>query len=302
MSLPLILPGLATLGLALTLGLCPAPNRPSRLTVGGLTMVAALAASLVAVMATIALLRWVLVPMSNTWMGWCPCGPTEPELGVTAGGLAALAGLVVVGTRTGLVWMRGRHVTRGVTGRRLKVLNTPKPVAYAAPGNPGCVVVSTGLLAALEPRERQVVFAHERAHLRQRHHRYLLIAGLSVAVVPFLRPLADRIRLATEYCADAEAVVAMGGDRRLVATAIAKAALTGSNFPAPATTLAPSLTPTLTSGPVSARIESLLGPEPPVRVARCRRVCTLALIAGALTAATIQLHLLGTATTQFCAG
>jgi Zn-dependent protease with chaperone function len=97
----------------------------------------------------------------------------------------------------------------------LSILDTAEPIAYAAPGDPGCVVVSKGLLDVLAPRERQVVLAHERAHLHHNHHRYLLAAELAVAVVPVLRPLVVQIRFATERSADESAVAALGGDREL---------------------------------------------------------------------------------------
>ena len=54
-------------------------------------------------------------------------------------------------------------------------------IAFAVPGDPGCVVVSRGLLDRLEPRERKVVFAHERAHLRLGHHRYLHASEVAAA-------------------------------------------------------------------------------------------------------------------------
>lgn len=94
----------------------------------------------------------------------------------------------------------------------------------------GWVVVSRGLLDALAPRERQVVVAHERAHLHHKHHRYLLAGELAVAVVPTLRPLVAEFRSATERSADESAVVALGGDRQLVALTVARAAITRSAY------------------------------------------------------------------------
>jgi Zn-dependent protease with chaperone function len=42
--------------------------------------------------------------------------------------------------------------------------------AFTVPGRPGRIVVSTGMLAVLQARERAALLAHERAHLRAHHH------------------------------------------------------------------------------------------------------------------------------------
>jgi len=132
------------------------------------------------------------------------------------------------------------------------VVDSPELIAYAAPGDPGCVVVSRGLLDALEPRERQVVLAHERAHLYHGHHRYLLAGEIAVAIVPFLGPLVDQIRLATERSADESAAEALGGDRRLVARTIARAAITR--------TVHDGLVGAFGGASVPARVQALIGP------------------------------------------
>jgi Zn-dependent protease with chaperone function len=43
---------------------------------------------------------------------------------------------------------------------------------------PGRIVVTTGMLGALDPDEREALFAHERARLRGRHHLVLGAAEL----------------------------------------------------------------------------------------------------------------------------
>ncbi len=160
---------------------------------------------------------------------WCPMIPLHHRVSYPIGILSLIV-LGVMGLRVRTVIRKRRWATEGTSGQRMLLLDTPEPIAYAAPGRPGCVVVSNGILQALCPQERKVLFAHERAHLEQRHDRFLLIASLAVAIVPFLRPLAEKIRLATERCADEAAVAAVGGDREIVAQAIARAAIARSEY------------------------------------------------------------------------
>lgn len=214
----------------------------------------------------------------------------EPVLG----GLASMAFVVMV-VRIGLVAGRFRSATRATSGQRVSVLSTDEPLAYAAPGRPGCVVVSTGLLALLDPRERQVVFAHERAHLRQRHHRYLLIGLFAAAVVPFLDPLVVRLRLATERCADEEAVVALSGDRHLVARAIAKAALAISTYQH-------GVVPAFDGGHVAARVNALIGTPPGVWATRSGLVVMLVGVVSAISAGSVQIHHLWVLVDHICHG
>lgn len=108
----------------------------------------------------------------------------------------------------------------------LVVLPSDEPEAYAVPGRPGHIVVSAGMLRRLDDDERRVLLAHERAHLRFHHHRYIAVADLAAGVVPMLRPLRQRVRFATERWADENAASEVG-DRTLVARAICRAALAG---------------------------------------------------------------------------
>lgn len=128
--------------------------------------------------------------------------------------------------------------TRHDTGRRLRAAGTPgdaglvvadwdAPHAIAVPGNPGHVLITTGLLRALDGRERQVVLAHEHAHLRHRHHRLTALASAAAAVSPLLAPLRDAVAHHAERWADEEAASQVG-DRGLVARCVAKAALANS--------------------------------------------------------------------------
>jgi len=154
------------------------------------------------------------------------------------------------------------------TAGDLTVLDDPVPAAFAlpgppgrvvisagtlraVPGAPGRVVVSSGMLRALAADERHALLAHERAHLRHRHHFFLLLLQLSAAVNPLLRPLSRAGSFALERWADEEAVTTVG-DRPLVARAIARAAL--------ATGRAPERALAATGGPVPQRVRALLAP------------------------------------------
>lgn len=138
----------------------------------------------------------------------------------------------------------------------LAVLDDPVPTAFALPGIPGRIVVSSGMLQALAPDERRALLAHERAHLQRRHHLFLLVLQLASAVNPLLHPLARAGAFAPERWADEEAgsVVA---DRSLVARAVARAALATKRAAQPALAA--------TDGPVPQRVRALLAAPTPFR-------------------------------------
>jgi Zn-dependent protease with chaperone function len=112
------------------------------------------------------------------------------------------------------------------------------PYAYSVPNlfpkrgeiNRGTIVVSTAMLASLTADEKTALFAHEAAHLRFGHHRYLLTGRIVAAVVPPLRPMTKRLDWLLERWAD-EVAAQQVGDREIVATAIAHAALSTNRAP-----------------------------------------------------------------------
>jgi len=110
------------------------------------------------------------------------------------------------------------------------------------------------MLNCLDGDERRALFAHEQSHLRNRHHRYLWLAEVAAAVPP-LRPLRTHIRFAVERWADEDAADQVG-NRRIVACALARAALAASE-PLPVAALAGAA-----SG-VPARVEALLADAHP---------------------------------------
>lgn len=107
--------------------------------------------------------------------------------------------------------------------------------AFALPGPGrvrGRVIVTGGMLKRLRPGDRAVVLAHERSHLRHRHHWFLLAAELAATCHPPLRLLREAVAYCVERWADEDAAAAVG-DRRRAATAIARTALLHTTPPAP---------------------------------------------------------------------
>ncbi|MDH4278289.1 MAG: M56 family metallopeptidase [Acidimicrobiia bacterium] len=293
MNVEFVLPGLAVLAVAVALGAGRWPLVP-RANVWALTTVAVVAATTVTSVVATMVAGFVLGPVRRAEVvEWCRILPLHHEV-TTLEGIAASVASAVMALRVVLVMRRRQAASVSTDGRRVAVLETAKPVAYAAPGKPGCVVVSTGLLSVLEPRERQVVFAHERAHLQLAHHRLLLAGALSVAVVPILAPLVQRLRLATERQADEQAVIAMGGDRQLVATAITKAAITKSSFHG--------LVPAISGASVVARVEALIGAPPSRWTDRTGVVLAAVGTAAVVGAGSIQMHHIWVLAEHICRG
>ncbi|WP_411147468.1 M56 family metallopeptidase [Streptomyces sp. A30] len=200
-----------------------------------------------------------------------PDGWSDPEVreavpyDEVAGRLAIPALLAVLLACGRTLWRhlrvrrRAHRALAGLPGTEVAVLPDEVPYAYALPGGRrDRVVVTTALLSCLEPAERRALFAHERAHLAARHHRFLLAVQLAARANPFLRPLRTAVSYTAERWADEEAAQAVGS-RRAVACAIGKAALVSRGTPVP--TLAGFAAP----GPVPRRVAALLGPAPAMR-------------------------------------
>ena len=204
-----------------------------------------------------------------------------PAAVVPAGAVAA-ALLLVLAVRAARVLRRHlrdragawRLVDGSADGGGPAVVADPAPDAYALPGGlrrPGRIVVTSGMLRLLDPAELSVLLAHERAHLTGRHHRFLLLADLSVALHPLLRPLRDGAAYALERWADEEAAASVA-DRRLVARTIGRAALAGAGH-APLR---------MAAGPVPRRVAALLGTVPDRGPARRGSALAAALLVAAL--------------------
>ncbi|MFC3349190.1 M48 family metalloprotease, partial [Streptomyces echinoruber] len=151
-----------------------------------------------------------------------------PAAAVSVGALAVCAvSLARSALRQARAWRAARsEAARGPAAGDLCVVDSPHPDAYALPGRPHRIVVTTAMLRSLDAAEREALFAHERAHNRGGHHYFLAAAELAAHCHPALRPVRAAIRLAAERAAD-EAAARAVGDRRLTARAIARAALAG---------------------------------------------------------------------------
>ncbi|WP_251499545.1 M56 family metallopeptidase, partial [Actinacidiphila cocklensis] len=152
---------------------------------------------------------------------------TVPAACVAAVLLAAVGAALVHTSRQHVVLAaraRRAAAASGTAGGDLTVLDEDGPDAYALPGRPGRIVVTTGMLKALDPAEREVLLAHERAHLTGRHHLFLTALALACAAHPALRLLRGPLSYALERWADESAAAAVG-DRRVAARAIGRAAL-----------------------------------------------------------------------------
>ncbi|MEU8764810.1 M56 family metallopeptidase [Streptomyces sp. NPDC048659] len=132
--------------------------------------------------------------------------------------------------------------------------------AFALPGyrgRRGRVVVTSGMVRVLKEGEREVLLAHERAHLAGRHHLLSAVVDLAAVVHPALRSLRAALVFHLERWAD-EAAASVVGDRRVAAAAIARAALAGASrgradgYPLLSAA----------SGPVPQRVRALLSPAP----------------------------------------
>ncbi len=208
-----------------------------------------------------------------------------------AAGLLLCAAVTAVGrgaVRRVRMLIAATRTTRALprTGR-LAVLDDPAPHAYTVPGR---IVVSTGMLDALDERERQVLIAHEHAHLARSHYLFVTLAQIAATANPLLRPVAAAVRYTVERWADEHAARHVG-DRRLAARTVGKAALlTTSTRPA---VLPMATGEARTTGPVPRRIAALLAPPPGRQPLLLAAVLTLLIIAIAGTlAAAWDLHLL----------
>jgi len=139
------------------------------------------------------------------------------------------------------------------------LVHTDVLAAYCLPGRHERVVLTTATVAALDPAELAAVIAHERAHLRQRHHLALTAArGLARAfpAVPLFAVAAVEIARLVEMCADDAAASDTDG------VSVAGALVTLAGMRAPAAALAAA------SSVCAVRVSRLLDPGKTVGVTR----------------------------------
>ncbi|MEU8587371.1 M56 family metallopeptidase [Streptomyces sp. NPDC048664] len=199
-------------------------------------------------------------------------GPAVLVSGVSVLAAGALVVTVIAGARgvaAEAVRLRATHrrVAELPEAGGMCVLDDDRPDAFALPGglgSAGRVVVTAGMLRALDPQERRALLGHERAHLVCRHHLFLAVAQLAGWCHPALAAVVPDVSFAAERAAD-EVAARVCGDRRLTARAVGHAALAanahraGDRLPAVAAGAA--------TGPVPARVRALLAQAPVRRVA-----------------------------------
>jgi hypothetical protein len=162
--------------------------------------------------------------------------PAELSVALVAGLL--LGGAVLAAVQ--MLWRRARSLAAAAldaacmpTPDGLVIVDDIAPDAFALPGMPGRIVVSTGMLHTLDRAERDILFAHERAHLAAHHYAFVAVAQLGAAANPLLRPFAIAVTYTVERWADEDAAAATG-DRARVARTVGKAALAAHATPVPA--------------------------------------------------------------------
>ncbi|MDQ6836946.1 MAG: M56 family metallopeptidase [Actinomycetota bacterium] len=171
------------------------------------------------------------------------------------------------------------------------VVDCDQAAAYCLPGRQHKIVLTSGALQALSQPQLDAVLAHERAHLRGRHH---LLVGAAVGLaeafpgVPLFQVAADEVAVLTEMLADDAATK----DHRRATLATAMVAM--ASMRAPVVAMAASGTATL------ARVRRLANPAAPLPKAALLGGALLGLAVIALpvaAAAAPALHAMGM---RFC--
>jgi Zn-dependent protease with chaperone function len=234
---------------------------------------------------------FVLAVVAFTWVGQLPgiaaLGPwstvilrhDDPIPGPAAIGSALL--LPVLGAQAVMIIARRCRALLGVqrscrhlpNTSSLVVIDAERADAFTTPQRRGRIVVTTGLLRALDPAERRVVLAHETSHLEHRHPWWVLAAELAAAANPLLSPTARSVAHTVERWADEDAAATVA-DRTLAARTLARTALLIHRGP----TVVPGTTLGLMNADVPGRVQALLAPPP-----RRRPGAVAALVALALT-------------------
>ena len=201
---------------------------------------------------------------------WAALG--TPEGAAVVGGGLLLS--VVVAARTiwflsaGLAsaaWRRRQHGVRLALVARpdeeigALVVDHPVPQAYCLPGRNAAIVVTSAAVDSLPRIELEAVLAHERAHVRARHHLVVVAAhglGKAFFFIPLFRAAAAAVPGLVEMAADDAA--ARETDHRSVAAAM----LALAPFPVAAPALGAS------GGDAALRVCRLMSPAPAGPVVR----------------------------------
>ena len=254
------------------------------------TVLAAVATISAAVMTIFSFVH--VAPVTGQLLAWClglnhHSGRVPWVEAAVAASWLALAAVRVRRCRAGYRAL----VPEGTAVGDVEVLDGDEPVAYTLPGRCGRIVVSNGMLRALSGEEQEVLFSHERSHLRRRHDRFIYAVDLGVAVMPILFPMKRFVRFATERWADEDAARSVG-DRRLVARALTRAALVQHGSIQPGLALA--------GLGVRARVDQLLAAPARPAVVRATLLITAGLTATVAASSSLQVHHLAMVAEQLC--
>ena len=226
--LPLVVPLCAAAG-ARTIASRLPPQVATWLLTGAAVALAALSTAVLGLLACTAILRIPLVATLGHMSVQVIRRNDPASLSAAVGGAALLAVAVVAAGRA--TWRRVRALVSAARHARclpgssqVVVVPDGSADAYAVPGWPGRIVVTAGMLDALNPDERRVLLAHERVHAQSHHYLFTALTYLAAAANPLLRPVAAAVTYTVERWAD-ETAARDCGDRRLAARAIGKAAL-----------------------------------------------------------------------------
>lgn len=146
--------------------------------------------------------------------------------GAALGGAGAVLALATLGR---LTWCGASALMRAGRERRrhrrlLALIGQPdpasgavivghrEPAAYCLPGRGSQIVLTTGAVESLDPAQMRAVLAHERAHLRGRHHLLVTLAGAPAAAFPWItgfRMACGQVARLAELRADDEATTAV---------------------------------------------------------------------------------------------
>jgi hypothetical protein len=205
------------------------------LTASALTL-AALGCAALGVLTVAGLIRLPLGGLVGNWSsatvrGTDPVTVMEAIVAAVLLAAAAWAGARLLGRRVRALAAAALEAACLTGQDRLVVLDDDAPDAYALPGLPGRIVVSTGMLDALNDADREAMLAHEAAHLACHHYAFLAATQLAATVNPLLRPVATSVAYTVERWADERAATACHS-RRQVARAVGKAALATAHAPA----------------------------------------------------------------------
>ncbi|MEY2698246.1 MAG: hypothetical protein RL720_202 [Actinomycetota bacterium] len=91
-----------------------------------------------------------------------------------------------------------------LSGHRVMIFESPEIILMAVP-SANCIMVSSGIIAALSPELLNAALAHEQAHLDQRHGIIRAAGVLAMAVAPGFSAserMAQATRITTELLAD----------------------------------------------------------------------------------------------------